>query len=154
VNITLQDAPDGRACKKIGVVLIIPGIYCALFLLPTLFQDQDEMLERGKRHIVEIVSCYTTHYKGILHFVLEENGINNKMLENDLYDLRYKQAEGFLPDAEKYVDAILKSTIPGDNSFCGKCYQYGMTYNQCKKIYGAVVYIEQMDPPNPECVSQ
>ena len=84
------------------------------------------MLERGKRHIVEIVSCYTTHYKGILHFVLEENGINNKMLENDLYDLRYKQAEGFLPDAEKYVDAILKSTIPGDNSFCGKCYQYGM----------------------------
>ena len=140
--------------KNIGWSLIIPGIYCALFLLPALLQDQDKTRERGRQHIIEMVSCYTTHYKEILHFVFEEYNINNKMLENDLYNLRYKQAEDFLPDARKYFDAILKSAIPGYNSFCGKCSQHGMTYNQCKKIYGAVVYIEQMDPPNPECVSQ
>lgn len=140
--------------KKIGACLIIPGIYCALFLFPTLFQDQDEMLRQRELHIVEMVSCYTQHYKEILQFVLEENGINNKMLENDLYNLRYKQAEEFLPDAGKYFAAILNSAIPRDNSFCGKCYQHGMTYNQCNKIYNAVVYIEQMDPPNPKCVNQ
>jgi len=98
-----------------------------------------------------MVSCYTNHYRDILRFSLNENGIHNIDLENSLYNARYKDAEDSLYDT-KNLRQILSLKIPTEDMFCKTCLMHGIKKDLCQKIYRHVSYIEEIDPSPLDCL--